>query len=152
MIYTNVVVGTPQIEPWKLLAFDKQDWEENEKKQTLFTETRFLPAIMKEAGLVQSIKEVRRNKPELCKDVEGPDFIDLKWGKRHLFILVEGELPEVETTAKEVWDEFTNYEKYLTYELVGQALQNGYYNREALVMLDDEKRLLVELILREAMK
>lgn len=44
MIYANVVIGTPQIEPWQLLAFDKKDWEENEKKQTLFTETRFLPA------------------------------------------------------------------------------------------------------------
>lgn len=55
-------------------------------------------------------------------------------------------------TAKEVRDEFTNYEKYLTYELVGQALQNGHYNREALVMLDGEKRLLVELILREVME
>ena len=74
----------------------ERDWEENEKQNTLFTETRFLPAIMKEAGLVKSINEVRRNKPELCKELEGPDFIDLKWGKRHLFILVEGELPEME--------------------------------------------------------
>jgi hypothetical protein len=96
MIYANVVIGTPQIEPWQLLAFDEKDWEENEKKQTLFIETRFLPTIMKEAGLVKSINEVRRNKPELCKELEGPDFIDLKWGKRHLFILVEGELPEME--------------------------------------------------------
>ena len=95
-MYQNVVVGTPRIGPWELLAFDERDWEENEKQNTLFIETRFLPAIMKEAGLVKSINEVRRNKPELCKDLEGPDFIDLKWGKRHLFILVEGELPEME--------------------------------------------------------
>lgn len=152
MIYANVVIGTPQIEPWQLLAFDEKDWEENEKKQTLFTETRFLPAIMKEAGLVKSINEVRRNKPDLCKDLEGPDFIDLKWGKRHLFILVDGELPEVEKTVQDVWDEFTAYEKNLTYELVGHALNDGNYDQEALVMFDDEKRKVVHAIIDQAMK
>lgn len=152
MSYTNVVIGTPQIEPWQLLAFDEKDWEENEKKQTLFTETRFLPAIMKEAGLVKSINEVRRNKPDLCKDIEGPDFTDLKWGKRHLFILVEGEFPEVEKTVQDVFDEFTPYEKGLTYELVGQAIELGTYARDCMVVFDDEKRKVVQAIIDQAMK
>lgn len=152
MIYANVVVGTPQIEPWLLLAVNEKDWEENEKKQTLFTNTRFLPAIMKEAGLVQSTNEVRRNKPELCHILEGPDFIHLKWGKRHLFILVDGELPETERTVKDIWGEFTGDERTLTYDLVGQALENKDYNREALAMLDGEKRIVVEAIIKEAMK
>ena len=152
MIYANVVVGTPQIEPCLLLAIDEKDWEENEKKQTLFTNTRFLPAIMKEAGLVQSTNEVRRNKPELCHILEGPDFIHLKWGKRHLFILVDGELPEIERTVEDIWNEFTDEERRLTYEPAGRALENGDYNREALIMFDDEKRIVVEAIIKEAMK
>ena len=41
-MYHNVVIGTPLVEPWELLASDVEDWEANEKAQTLFTETRNL--------------------------------------------------------------------------------------------------------------
>lgn len=61
----NVVIGKPIVEPKTLLAFDNVDWETNEKDKTLFTNTRFLPAIMKETGIVKSTNEVRKNKPEL---------------------------------------------------------------------------------------
>lgn len=84
----NVVVGKPLVEPWLLLASDEKDWLDTEQKDTLFTETRFLPAIMKEAGIVSSTGEVRRNRPDLCIMLESPDFINLKWGKRFLYIVV----------------------------------------------------------------
>lgn len=56
----NVVIGSPIVEPKTLIALDDIDWETNEKEKTLFTDTRFLPAIMKEAGIVKSIAEVRK--------------------------------------------------------------------------------------------
>lgn len=87
-MFHNVVIGKPIVEASRLLAIDDKDWEENEKENTLFTETRFLPAIMKEAGLVQSTGEVRRNKPELCMTLDKLDCINLKWGKKFLFIVV----------------------------------------------------------------
>ena len=87
-MFHNVVIGKPILEPEIFIAYDKNDWEENEKKVTLFTETRFLPAIMKEAGIVQSTSEVRRNKPELCITLDKMDCIDLKWGKKFLYIVV----------------------------------------------------------------
>lgn len=87
-MFHNVVVGKPIVDVSSLLAINDRDWEENEKKDTLFTETRFLPAIMKEAGLVQSTGEVRRNKPELCITLDKIDCINLKWGKKFLFIVV----------------------------------------------------------------
>lgn len=87
-MFHNVVIGEPLVSVSSLLALDKNDWENNEKNLTLFTETRFLPAVMKEAGLVQSISEVRRNKPELCITLDKPDCINLKWGKKFLFIVV----------------------------------------------------------------
>lgn len=87
-MFQNVVVGKPIVNVDSLFATDLNDWEDNEKKNTLFTETRFLPAIMKEAGIVQSTSEVRRNKPELCITLDGLDFINLKWGKKFLFIVV----------------------------------------------------------------
>lgn len=87
-MFHNVVVGKPIVDASCLFAFDERDWEENEKKNTLFTETRFLPAIMKEAGIVQSIGEVRRNKKELCINLDNVDCINIKWGKKFLFIVV----------------------------------------------------------------
>lgn len=87
-MFHNVVIGKPIVDASSLLAVDERDWEENEKKNTLFTETRWLPAIMKEAGLVQSTGEVRRNKPELCITLDKLDCINLKWGKKFLFIVV----------------------------------------------------------------
>lgn len=87
-MFHNVVIGKPIIDVSKLLALDERDWQENEQKVTLFTETRFLPAIMKEAGIVQSTSEVRRNRPELCINLDKLDCINLKWGKKFLFIVV----------------------------------------------------------------
>lgn len=87
-MFHNVVVGKPIVDVSSLLAVDEKDWEENEKKNTLFTETRWLPAIMKEAGIVQSTSEVRRNKPDLCINLDKLDCVDLKWGKKVLFIVV----------------------------------------------------------------
>ena len=87
-MFRNVVVGTPIVGIESLLAIDNDDWEENEKAATLFTKTRFLPAIMKEAGLVTSTSEVKRNRPDLCVTLDELDCINLRWGKKFLFIVV----------------------------------------------------------------
>jgi hypothetical protein len=87
-MFHNVVIGEPLVAAWSLLAEDEMDWEDNEKKKTLFTNTRFLPALMKEAGLVSSTSEVRRNKPELCINLDKLDCISIKWGKKFLYIVV----------------------------------------------------------------
>lgn len=87
-MFHNVVIGKPILDEHLLLAYDETDWEENEKKETLFTNTRFLPAIMKEAGVVNSTGEVRRNRPELCATLDKLDCINIKWGKKRLYIVV----------------------------------------------------------------
>ena len=87
-MFHNVVIGKPLVEPWVLLAHDQRDWLETEEKDTLFTETRFLPAVMKEAGVVSSTGEVRRNKPDLCITLDKPDCLNIKWGKKYLYIVV----------------------------------------------------------------
>lgn len=84
----NVVIGKPLVEPWELFAYDKEDWERVEKEKTFFTEERFLPRIMKDVGIVSSVSEVRRNRPELCINLDKLDFMHIKWGKKHLFVLV----------------------------------------------------------------
>ena len=78
-VVQNVVIGRPLVSASDLIAFNKTDWESTERPQTLFTNTRFLPAIMKEAGLVSSISEVRRNQPKLMVNLTKPDCLWLKW-------------------------------------------------------------------------
>lgn len=38
--------------------------------------------------MVKSINEVRRNKTDLVKILDTPDFLEIKWGKKRLFIQV----------------------------------------------------------------
>lgn len=87
-MFLNVVIGTPLVDPEELLAFNLDDWNNNEKQHTLFTETRYLPAILKEAGVVSSTNEVRKNKPKLNITLDRPDCMMIKWGKKFLFIVV----------------------------------------------------------------
>lgn len=87
-MFLNVVIGKPLVDPKTLLALDDLDWKDNEQPQTLFTETRYLPAVMKEAGVVQSTSEVRKNRPDLNISLENPDCLWVKWGKKRLYVIV----------------------------------------------------------------
>ena len=87
-MFENIVVGTPLVDPSTLFSLSDEDWANIEKPKTLFTEERNLPRLMKEAGIVSSLSEVRRNQPKLCIDLNEPDFLRIKWGKKFLFILV----------------------------------------------------------------
>ena len=88
-MFQNVIVGTPLPgTPAELFGSSIIDWVINEHNQTLFTEERFLPRIMVEAGIVKSTSEVRRNRPELWKSLDKLDFLQVKWGKKLLWILV----------------------------------------------------------------
>lgn len=87
-MFTNIVIGKPIVDVSVLLSTNQQDWETSEKQNTLFTESRFLPQILKEAGVVKSTGEVRRNKPEFVKTLDHPDFIFVKWGKKIITIVV----------------------------------------------------------------
>lgn len=87
-MFKNVVVGKPLVDAKKLLSKNEEDWEKNEKNETLFTETRFLPSIMKEAGVVSSTGIVKRNKPELIINLDKPDCLWVKWGKNFIYIVV----------------------------------------------------------------
>lgn len=87
-MFLNVVIGKPLVDPKTLLALDDLDWKDNEQPQTLFTETRYLPAVMKEAGVVQSTSEVRKNRSDLNISLENPDCLWVKWGKKRLYVIV----------------------------------------------------------------
>lgn len=89
MIYQNIIVGQPLIgTPKHLFSYNNEDWILNEFKNTLWTNERYLPKILVDAGIVNSTSEVRRNRPDLVKTLNCLDFIEVKWGKKRVFILV----------------------------------------------------------------
>lgn len=89
--FENIVIGKPLVRWWELCC----NWQNlsmreivEEEEKTLFTEERNLAKILKEIGAVSSIGEVRRNKPELCKDFTELDCFWLKWGKQRFWVVV----------------------------------------------------------------
>ena len=87
-MFQNVVIGIPLIEPWQLISSSKEEFETFDKQNTLFTDERFLPAILVETGIVKSRGEVKRNKPELWVTLNQPDCLLVKWGKQRLFVVI----------------------------------------------------------------
>lgn len=87
MAYMNVVVGTPEQEPWTIFCHNEEEWEDF-KKEVLFTEERYIPNILIECGVAKSVSEVKKNKPELDRTLDKPDFVVVKWGKRFVGIQV----------------------------------------------------------------
>lgn len=87
-MFHNIIIGKPLVEPWTLISSSQEEFEKFDKRDTLFTEERFLPAVMVEAGIVKSRGEVKRNKPELCIAVDSPDCFWIKWGKQRIFVVV----------------------------------------------------------------
>lgn len=82
----NVIIGNLHIEPYHLFALSEDDWNRNEKDKTLFTDEKFIPRIMVQADIVNSVSEVRRNRPDLIREVGINSFEIIKWGKKFLFI------------------------------------------------------------------
>ena len=87
-MFHNIVIGKPLVEPWELISTSEKDFEKDDRSDTLFTEERFLPAILVMAGVVPSRSEVRRNRPELWRNLEEVDCIWVKWGKHRIFIVI----------------------------------------------------------------
>lgn len=87
-MFHNIIIGKPLVEPWTLISSSQEEFEKFDKRDTLFTEERFLPAAMVEAGIVKSRGEVKRNKPELCIAVDSPDCFWIKWGKQRIWVIV----------------------------------------------------------------
>ena len=86
-IVKDIVIGKPICEPWYMFCNEQNEWDDI-KDNVLFTEERYLPKLMVDCGLVKSISEVRRNRPELIKTLDKPEFIEVKWGKSRLYIQV----------------------------------------------------------------
>lgn len=84
----NIIINEPLV-PWSELCSDGTDSDIELEIQKLYITNQTVPAvILKDIGVVKSLNEVRRNKPELCKPLDHPDCFWLKWGKRRFWIVV----------------------------------------------------------------
>ena len=88
MYIENLVIGNPIVEPSSIFGKDEEDWILFEQEKTYFTSERFLPRILVDLGIAPSISEVRRNRKDLVRTLEQLDYLEIKYGKRRLFILV----------------------------------------------------------------
>lgn len=86
----NIIIGKPLVPWWELCCVQNPSGNEImfEKDFTLFTNERTPAKILKELGVVKSISEVKRNKPELCEQLITPDCFWLKWGKNRFWVVV----------------------------------------------------------------
>lgn len=86
----NIVIGNPLVPWWELCCTQNPTDDEliSEYHFTLFTNERMPAKILKELGVVKSISEVRRNKPEFCNELTAPDCFWLKWGKNRFWVVV----------------------------------------------------------------
>lgn len=74
----NIVINSPLLSPEDMFSSSHEDWINVEQDKTYYTEETFLPKIMVEIGIVKSINEVRRNKPNLLMNLDKPDYIEIK--------------------------------------------------------------------------
>jgi hypothetical protein len=81
MIIQNIVIGTPLV-PLTLLL------EEDYEKFTIFETERFLPELLLKYNFIKSKSELRRNRPELWIQLDKPDFLEIKIGKKRLWVVV----------------------------------------------------------------
>ena len=83
----NIVIGTPLVSLNILLGNENNPndkWEE----VTVYDEERFLPKLLVKYGFTSSIRELRRNRKDLVINLDSPDFLEIKLGKKKLWIVV----------------------------------------------------------------
>ena len=86
----NIIICVPLCSWTELITDGTKNDIKKEMEQTHFTSVRNLAYILKEIGVVKSVSEVRRNKPDLCTVIPD-DTVDcfwMKWGKRRFYVVV----------------------------------------------------------------
>lgn len=83
-----IVCDTPWESPVQdLLSNGTIDDMNLEFGRTLYTHDRFIPQILLHLGWIKSKGEVKRNKPELFREIKQGEYLEIKWRKRKLWIV-----------------------------------------------------------------
>ena len=84
----NIVIGKPIIDEVTLLSKNIGDWNDIESVKTVYDTERFLPKLLVKYGFTTSIGEIKRNRLDLVKQLDKLDYLEIKLGKRKIFIVV----------------------------------------------------------------
>ncbi len=87
MYIENIIIGKPLVSE-ELLLSDLNNENDNWKDVTVRDDERFLPKLLANHGFTSSAKEIRRNRPDLVLTLDKPDFLDIKLGKKRIWIVV----------------------------------------------------------------
>lgn len=145
----NIVIGKPLVPLWMLLGENENDksWQE----VTVFEEERSLAKIFVKHGIVKSMSEVRRNRPDLLPSLKDLDCKEIKLGKKRFFLIVGVETEEeynkiIEETADRYFKVLTpkgNLSTIFTFN------KSEEWNIDVMTILYEEKGLTVIEITEE---
>lgn len=81
----NIIIGTP-IVGLNILGINDDTWNE----WTIFEDgsERRLDRLLVEHGFFSSMGQLRKNRPDLVKELNGLDFIELKIGRKRVCVVV----------------------------------------------------------------
>ena len=83
----NIIIGKPLVDE-RILLSDLNNPNDNYMEVTVRDNERFLPKLLANHGFTSSAKEIRRNRPDLVKTLDKPDCLDIKLGKKRVYIVV----------------------------------------------------------------
>lgn len=93
--FENIVIGYSLVSVDELISSSLDEYVGDDNlsgdiSKTYFTDDRNLARVLKAAGVVPSISEVRRNKPEFLKTFDNyyTDCFWVKWGKKRIYVVV----------------------------------------------------------------
>ena len=81
----NIVIGKPLVSLDVLLG---DEFNNNFNYSYETTEERYLPKILVEYKFIKSIRELKRNRKDLDVMLCKPDCLDIKIGKKRVYIVV----------------------------------------------------------------
>ena len=83
----NIVVGSPICSIETIFGKDIFDWLLVEQEKTVYETERFLPKLLVKYGFFKSTSEIKRNRMDLWVTLDKLDFIEIKIGKKKLWIV-----------------------------------------------------------------
>lgn len=103
----NIVIGKPIVDEFTMFALDEKDWEETEKFTTIWVEERSLADLLtkdivckhfdNQGNFVEDIinlkvftskSMLRKNRPDLLRNLYSLDFEEIKIGKKKFWLLI----------------------------------------------------------------
>lgn len=83
----NIIIGSPLVSEYILLG-DELNPNYNWRDVTVYDNERYLPKLLVNHGIMTSIREVKRNRKDLDYNLDKPDFLELKIGKKKVWIVI----------------------------------------------------------------